>query len=325
MRIFTSKASVLLAAILTVQHVSYGLPVTTSTTETGLQARIPPPRFGPKIEPDPIVPDPAPADGQPGSSTAGEPVPKFGEPSSGEPIDPAAPPPRFGGVDGSDPAVQAPTRATLGTEEDFQAMGLNKNRQVRAAFNNFKTWFDNNMALKTDKPWLFFTNLGTRAFSEDAVVTKFQQEVQQGLHPFDAADTDTRITHIGEVMPLRSLPEAIPGPGAPEGFAKLWYDMLISLAAGRMGAVTGGRMRLVMPKGGPFDPPNKFWGDFELFGLTAPGTRVTEIWRYDADDFNAPPVRVWTPADGQIGRMPDFSKEPQSEGEEIIDLDAVEM
>lgn len=230
-----------------------------------------------------------------------------GEPQPG-PVKDGEAPPRLG-VDA--PVVKpdpkfgpgAGTKASLGSEAELQAMGLKPGTPERAAFDKFIEYFDKNAAHKTDQPWVFYTKTGentkqtVQGFRDAYASGKYRLEGEpQGgtLHNFiDDFDIATQAEKTG------------PGPAPNED---LWYDGVLSFASARIASTRGGPVRILIPKGENLMPRHKSWSDFEAYELTRPESKMTELWRYDSNNPDAPPELAWKKGDPPLGQPVDFSQ-----------------
>lgn len=313
MKLFTGQGTLLVAALLGLQQLSTGFPLSLTVPKT-LEDLVR--RVEPIIGPKPIKGPAAPA-------TPAAP-PRIGT----EPTTPSDPPPRFGGDPpatgagtGAAPAPAAPKTATLGTEDELVAMGLKPGSAERVAFDRFSTWFGVNKATNTERPWIFFTKLGDdgNTVGGPRLVPKFQDDFKAGKYrlPGDDAPAPTdKLQQLGEVFTPADLPNQV-GP-APSSNAKFWFDMISSYGSARLAALRGGKVRILMPKDEPNTPDAKFWTDFEAFELTKPESNVEEIWRYNSAAFDDAPIKIWSQGDAPIGNQANFEAEIESD---LISID----
>lgn len=319
MKLLAGNCALLITTILSFQQLSTGLPVDVVTAKpwSQLTRRAPPiplrpipePVIAPKPEP-PLNPAEPPAGGV-----------RFG---SGD-KDPTLPPtgiapPRFGGdpVDTS----PAPKVATLGTEDDIARMGLRSDPEISSAFDRFSVWFQSHAA-NTENPWIFHSGLKDAANDPSApgggIVPKFQEGFnKEGKYRVDGETDQPPIQQLRDTLsPLELLMQVGKQPTAQP---KMW-DMSASYAAARLAAIRGGNVRILMRPDAPNTPEGRFWTNFEAYEVTKPGSNVQGIWRYNADDLDAPPTKIWTQGDPTMGNPPDFSPPRADSPDSLIDLD----
>jgi hypothetical protein len=199
-----------------------------------------------------------------------------------------------------------PPRASLGSEEELQAMGLKPGTPEREAFDKFIKYFDENAADKTDQPWVFYTRIGDESSEK---LSKFIDDYAGGKFRLPGEPADGKLRNFSDDFDYDGM-EALLGKG-PAPNEKLWYDAVLSFACARLASTRGGPVRIIIPKGENILPINKSWTDFEVYELTKPDSKVTELWRYNPDNLDEPPELAWSRERGDqpLGIPPDFSKE----------------
>jgi hypothetical protein len=323
MKNLAGKSTLLVAAVLGFQQLATGLSIGLNPRNLAnaldRRAELPTWKF-PTSDPDP-APVANPGDHPDSSTSSGQ----VGEgDSSGETTGTSQPHIGQSSGSGTSAPAPAPVIATLGTDAEKVAMGLKPGTNFRTAFDNFENWFiSSGRNAKTQNPWVFFTRLGEdgNTAGGDLLVPNFQEGFAAGKYrqPGDApASSNDKIQQMSDAMNPSSLPQQISG-AVPKTQPKFWYDMVASYGVARLAAATGGKARILMPKGADNAPKETFWAEFEAYTLTGPDSKVQELWRYDSDSFTVqngvkiftnPPTLIWKQGQAPLGTLPDFTKVP---------------